>query len=188
MTTRTTFLKPALITLALAGALGAGSGAMAQQGNWDGPYGGVQLGYGDFDADGTSVGDADGVAGGLFLGYNRDFGDYVLGAELSYDFLDADFKGGAGQIDEMARLKLRAGWDFGRSLFYVAGGPAWADASLGNRSNDEWGWFVGGGVDHQLNDRWFIGGEILYTQIDDLGGPGADIDGVTVQARTGFRF
>lgn len=183
-----TFLKPALVALAMGVPVGLASTAMAQQGNWDGPYAGVSLGYGDFDADGTSVGDADGAIGGIFLGYNRDMGDYVLGVELSYDFLDADFKGGTGQIDEMARIKVRAGWDFGQTLLYVTGGPAYADATIGNRSRDEWGWFVGGGVDYQVTEKWLLGGEILYTQIDDLGGPGVDVDGVTIAVRAGFRF
>ena len=188
MTPGTTFMKTALTALALGVPLGLGSAAVAQQGNWDGPYGGVQLGYGDFDVDGTSVGDADGEMGGLFIGYNRDMGDYVFGAELSYDLMEANFNGGAGEIDEMARLKLRAGWDRGRSLIYVTGGPAWAEATIGNRSRDEWGWFVGGGVDYQVTDTWLVGGEILYTQIDDLGGNNVDVDGVTMMVRAGFRF
>lgn len=188
MTSRNVATKAALVALALGLSPGTGGAALAQQGTWDGPYAGVQLGYGDFDADGSAVGDADGEIGGFFLGYNRDHGDYVLGMELSYDFLDAEFDGGSGQIDEMARIKVRAGWDFGQTLLYVTGGPAWADATIGNRSRDEWGWFAGGGVDYQVTDRWLLGGEILYTQIDDLGGRGVDVDGVTMMLRAGLRF
>ncbi|MGF6861918.1 outer membrane immunogenic protein [Rhodobacteraceae bacterium MBR-64] len=179
-----------LAMLALGASAGLATTASAQQqGTWDGAYGGIALGYGDFDTDGSTVGDADGAIGGFFLGYNRDYGDWVAGAELSYDFVDGDFKGSGGQIEEIARLKIRAGRDFGQSLVYVVGGPAWAEASLaGGGSNDETGWFAGVGVDHKLTERWVLGGEVLYNQFDDLAGRNNDVDGVTMMLRASLRF
>lgn len=186
---RMTFAKPALAVLALGASVSFAASASAQQQTWDGPYGGIELGYGDFNTDGTSVGDADGSIGGFFLGFNRDYGDWVVGTELSYDFVDGDFKGGGGQIDEIARLKVRGGRDFGQSFVYVVGGPAWAEASLsGGHSNDETGWFTGVGIDYRMTERWVLGGEVLYNQFNDLAGNGNDVDGVTMMLRTSLRF
>lgn len=190
MTFKMTFAGHALAVLVLGTDFGLASTASAQQqGTWDGPYGGVELGYGDFNTDGTAVGDSDGSVGGFFLGFNRDYGDWVVGVELSYDFVDGDFKNSSGQIDEIARLKVRGGRDFGQSFVYVVGGPAWAEASLpGNHSNSETGWFAGAGVDYNLNERWVLGGEVLYSQFDDLAGRNNDVDGVTLMLRTSLRF
>ena len=76
--------------------------------------------------------DADTGVVGVHAGYNRDLGDWVVGAEVDYDRVDANLsRGGAGgeELDSIARLKLRAGYDLGPTLLYATAGSARAETS-----------------------------------------------------------
>jgi hypothetical protein len=150
-------------------------------GDWTGAYGGLQLGYADVDATGPA--DGDDYLYGLHLGYNYDFGTFVLGGELDYDFADIDLNG-AATVDSVARLKLRAGYDFGRTLAYVTAGAADVDTSLGSGS----GTFYGIGVAYQVNGRYTVGAELLEHSFDDIGGSGVDADATTLTLRGSIRF
>ncbi|MEO0381650.1 MAG: porin family protein, partial [Pseudomonadota bacterium] len=116
-----------------------------QGGDWTGGYAGVQLGYGD--VDGTGAADGDDVLFGVHLGYDYDFGTFVLGGELDYDGGDIDLNG-AATVDSVARLKLRAGYDFGPTLAYFTAGVADVDTSLGSESGE----FYGIGAVYQINE------------------------------------
>lgn len=153
--------------------------------DWTGAYGGAQLGYGFGDASGT---DFDGVLGGLYGGYNYDFGQFVLGAEVDANLADLQLDGGAGTIESISRLKLRAGLDAGRALVYATGGGAFASADLGGSSASDFGWAVGGGIDVLVTERVTAGVEYLYHEFDDFDGTGNDISANTIAARVGFRF
>ena len=58
---------------------------VAMKGDWTGFYGGVQLGGGKVTTDDGSDLEGQGGLGGVHLGYDYDFGDYVLGAGVEYD-------------------------------------------------------------------------------------------------------
>lgn len=148
--------------------------------DWTGFYAGGQLGYADVDG----VLSGDGAIGGVHAGYDYDFGTLVLGAELDYDAGDVDFGGGVAQLDSITRLKLRGGYDFGRTLLYATGGVARADTSLG----DESGGFGGVGMAYHLTDSFDLGGEVLYHDFSDIGATGIAIDATTVTVRGSFRF
>lgn len=157
-------------------------------GDWGGFYGGAQLGWGTFDADGGTLNESeDGVVGGLHAGYNWDLGNWVLGAEADIDGSDIDFASGGG-IDSITRLKLRAGPDLGRTFLYATLGGAYADGDVAGTGFSEWGYVAGVGVDYQLNERWVLGADALYHQIDDITPAGDDLDGTTVRARASLRF
>ncbi|WP_212525636.1 outer membrane beta-barrel protein [Actibacterium sp. MT2.3-13A] len=157
--------------------------------DWTGFYAGLQLGFGQLDASGAATGDGDGVLGGVHAGYNWDFGSYVVGAELSYDASDIKLSGGAPKVDNLARIKLRAGADMGQSLVYGAVGAAWMDLSTpGAGSSDDNGWFLGAGMEHALRENVTLGGEILYHQFDNFSKTGVDYEVLTIQARVSFRF
>lgn len=149
---------------------------------WTGFYIGGQIGAAFGDAD--ISGDDESVIGGVTLGYDHDFGRWVLGGALDYDFTDFDIAPGSS-VEEIFRLKLRGGPKIGRGLLYAAGGYANADS---DNSGDEDGWFLGGGYEYMVNDRFSIGGEVLYHQFDDFGNAGADVDATTLQVRASFRF
>ncbi|WP_299370025.1 outer membrane beta-barrel protein [uncultured Tateyamaria sp.] len=155
--------------------------ASAPGGDWTGAYGGVQLGYGD--VNGSGAADGDDVLGGVHLGYDYDFGTFVLGGEVDYDFADIDLNG-AASVDSVARLKLRAGYDFGRTLGYVSAGLAEVDTSIGSES----GSYFGIGVTHRITDRYTLGAELLEHSFDDIGGSGVDADATTLTIRGSIRF
>lgn len=149
--------------------------------DWTGAYGGLNLGYADI----NGTGDADGHDNtyGLHLGYDYDFGQYVLGGELEYDKADIDL-GGVADADSITRLKLRGGYDFGKTLVYATAGAAYLDTSIGSDT----GMFAGVGVAYQVSDSFTIGGELLENTFEDIGGSGLDADATTFNLRGSFRF
>ena len=150
-------------------------------GDWTGAYGGVQLGYGD--VNGTGAADGDDFLYGVHLGYGYDFGTFVLGGEIDYDQTDIDLNG-AATVDSVARLKLRAGYDFGRVLGYVTAGAAEVDTSIGSESGE----FYGIGAAYMINDRYTVGAELLEHNFDDIAGSGVDADATTLTVRGSIRF
>ena len=153
--------------------------------DWTGGYVGAQIGYGDVSAGAV---DGDGALYGLRGGYDWDFGSWVLGAGVDYDFADIDLSGGAGTLDSVARLKLRAGADLGQTLVYATAGAARADAEIGGVNRSDNGWFAGIGADYALTQNWTVGGEILSHQFNDFDGTGLDVDATTASVNASFRF
>ena len=47
----------------------------------------------------------------------------MIGGEFEYDKADIDLNG-AAQTESVMRLKLRGGYDFGRTLLYATAGAA----------------------------------------------------------------
>lgn len=150
-------------------------------GDWTGFYAGGQLGYADID--GTGAADGSGGTYGIHGGYNYDFGQFVMGGEVDYDKLDIDLGGGA-TADSVARLKLKAGYDLGKTLVYVTAGAARADTSLGSENGD----FYGLGVAYKVNDKFTMGGEVLEHSFDDIAGSGVDADATTFTLRGSYNF
>jgi outer membrane immunogenic protein len=150
-------------------------------GEWTGLYGGLQLGQ--IDVDGPGAADGDDLSFGLHVGYDYDFGQFVLGGELDYDTADIDL-GGAATVDGVTRLKLRGGYDLGRTLVYATAGLARVETSLGSDN----GQFGGLGVAYQLSDQFVVGGEVLTHQFDDINGSGVDADATSISLRGSFRF
>lgn len=148
---------------------------------WTGFYGGLNLGYAD--VDGTGAADGDDTTYGLHIGYDYDFGRYVIGGELEYDKADIDLNG-AATTDSVTRLKLRGGYDLGRTMIYATAGIADLDTSIGSDTGE----FLGVGVAYQVTDRFTVGGEILEHRFDDIGGTGVDADATTFNLRGSFRF
>lgn len=153
--------------------------------DWTGAYAGFQLGYGDVDATGGSTASGDGLLYGVHAGYNYDFGQFVLGGELDYDFADISLSGGAGDIDSTARAKVRAGYDLGNTLLYVAGGFVQANTSA---LGDDDGYFYGVGADYRFNQNWTVGGELLAHKFDDFNSTGTDIDVNTFKVKASYNF
>ena len=189
---RLTSRTAAALSAALLGTLGATGAAVAQSNfapindhDWTGAYGGVQLGYGDLDGD-NGLGDDEGGLIGGHLGYQRDFGRWVLGGEVDGDFTDIDLNG--GRLDSIARIKGRVGRDLGRSLIYGTGGIAFADGGFGGRDASETGWVIGGGYAWSVNERVTLGTELLHHEFDDFDGPGRDVSVTTLSARISFNF
>lgn len=159
----------------------------AANGDWGGAYVGGQLGYADVGSKGNAV-TGDGVLGGVQAGYRWDLGKTVLGVEADVSAADASFDGGAGKLDSLARVKLQAGYDMGRTLVYATGGAAYAKADVGGASLSDTGYFGGLGADYALNDRWTVGGEVLMHKFDNFDKSGIDADATTAAVKVNFRF
>jgi opacity protein-like surface antigen len=174
--------------------------------DWTGPYGGIQLEYGDtglgvdadivdsiFEDEDTS---GDGFLGGVFAGYRYDFGDYVVGVELDHLASDIDLEvdttdGTAdGSFDRLTRLGVEAGFDAGRALFYGTVGAANASVEVGGDDSTSNGYFYGIGMDYAVTEQITVGAELLQHEFDDFDfdGASADVDATTFGVNAAFRF
>lgn len=152
--------------------------------DWTGGYIGAQLGYADGDY--GTLGDNN-VSYGVRGGYDWDFGNWVVGAGLDWDKTDIGLGAGTN-IDSIARLKFRGGYDFGRTLVYATAGGARAEADIAGVSRSDNGWFAGVGAEYAINDRWSVNGEVLKNQFDDFDNLGTDLKATTATVGVGFRF
>lgn len=154
--------------------------------NWTGLYGGAQLGYNNLDS--NISGNDDSIIGGLIVGYDYDFGEFVLGGGLDYDFTDATVSEAPNPsvtLENIFRAKLRAGYKLGDGLIYGTGGYA---MGFTDNLGDDDGYFIGAGYETMVTDNFSLGGELLYHEFDNFNGSNADVEPTTVQLRGTFRF
>lgn len=173
---KSTFLTAALTAAAIA--------ALATPGfadDWTGLYAGI--GVGQSDVDGPAAQDGDDTSYGIHAGYDYDFGAWVLGGELEYNWADVALAGGAN-TDAFSRLKFRAGYDFGPALGYVVAGASRANTSLG----DDSGVVYGLGVAYAVGDSMTLSGELLRDDFSDFNNSGSDLTTDTFNVRASFRF
>lgn len=159
-------------------------------GDWSGFYAGGQLGYGNITSNGAGL-DGNAAIGGIHAGYRMDLGRTVFGAELDYNLADIELGDALfdTSLDAVARFKLMAGLDLGRSLVYVTGGAAYAEATLfGASAESSDGYFLGLGMDYQLTDKLNIGGELIGHRFDNFDNTTVDLEAVTLQAKVAYRF
>jgi high affinity Mn2+ porin len=128
-------------------------------------------------------------AGGLQAGYEHYFPSrLMLGIELDASFADyldpnqvlsyrATGTGTATeQLEYLATLRGRVGYDMGGWTPFVSGGIAWAstrfsriDLTTGNEdanpSNIRLGYALGAGLDYRLDQRWSARAEYLYANL-----------------------
>ena len=154
--------------------------------DWTGFYAGGQLGYGQVETPAFSA-DQDDLIYGVHAGYNYDLGNFVVGAEIDYDWTQIGDSGSGIDLDNVARLKLRAGYDAGQFLPYITAGMAQAYTG-GALDADDDGTLYGVGMDYQFAPNLRVGGELLKHEFDNFAGSGADIDATTLAARVSYNF
>jgi outer membrane immunogenic protein len=133
----------------------------------------------------TGIGDqsSKSVTFGAINGYNFAFGSFVLGGELEFGYDDRKGSGSyltaagstrdySGSGDYIGRLRARAGYAWGRTLFFAAGGASVGDLNFTFRnpnngftqsiSNTLTGYNVGGGVEYALTDNVILRAEYIY--------------------------
>lgn len=199
---RTTLLVAGLATLSLAApafAGGVGDPAPAPAPtivpapmpvattDWSGFYAGGSLGYGDVTGSATLGDDVNGATYGVFGGYLYDLGNYIVGGELEIEGSNITDTVSGLDVDSVARLKFRAGYDAGQWLPYVTAGAAQLTTS-GAIDDSDTGAFYGVGADYQVSDRMRVGAEVLQHNFDDFAGSGIDVDATTLAARVSFQF
>jgi len=158
--------------------------------DWTGFYVGGQLGYGQLDANiDTTPTDPDGALYGVHAGYNYDFGSVVLGGEVDYDLTDISISAPAvSDVDAVARVKAKLGYDAGAFMPYITAGYAQAQTS-DDLDGETDGTFAGLGLSYMMSDSILLGGEVLQHQFEDVADvPNVDVDATTLTLRASFKF
>lgn len=182
-----------------------------------GAHGGYLWGEADVGYEGEDGGgDLDGLWGGALAGYNFQAESVVLGIEGDFGLGGASGNGVVVpappqpsndytyDLDWNAHLRARAGFAVDRALFFVAGGFAAAQHTLGveeanvshgNDSQTQYGWTIGGGVEYALTENVLLRAEYLY---DDYGSANyrddegdeydVDLTAQTVRAALSYKF
>lgn len=150
--------------------------------DWTGAYAGFSFGYAE--ADGPRNSSGSNLSFGPHVGYDHDFGNFVLGGELEYNRLNLDLNQSEGSLDSMSRLKLRGGYDFGSALGYVVVGTARVNTSEDNDTAAVYGI----GIAYPIGDRFVISGEALRQNFDDATRTEGGLDANVFNLRTTFRF
>jgi outer membrane immunogenic protein len=100
-------------------------------------------------------------AGGVFAGYNWQFGSWVAGVE-------GDITRGGGNTGTLPTLRGRVGWAFDNTLLYVTAGAGLQGATVTRTATGQkightfLGPVVGGGVETKLARNWGLRGEVMY--------------------------
>jgi outer membrane immunogenic protein len=119
-----------------------------------------------------------GFKGGVLVGYNHQFDNWVIGMEADWsktnDVVEntdpgADFTFG---LNHEVTMRGRVGYAADDTLFFLTGGAAWAQGNLDgiiaaapdNIKGKHLGWTIGGGVEHAFTDQFRLKLDYLYTQ------------------------
>ena len=166
--------------------------------SWTGFYGGVEGGFGwGAESDNFSAATGypldhiglSGAIGGVDVGYNQQFGTFVLGVEANLEASTLSGKKSYSFFNEgngISSLSVRNTWQaallghagvaFDRLLVYGAAGVAFADdreksmiidpgfplAAYGDQTNTLVGWTVGVGADYAIDAHWILTSELRY--------------------------
>jgi outer membrane immunogenic protein len=168
--------------------------------NWSGFYIGADIGYSWASVDSSfespfetnlDIGpNADGVVGGLYVGYNAQFGQIVVGLEADAELASAS---GDGTLDLLVGLpgdsvrtsaeeswrgsvRARLGYAIDTFMPYITGGVAWSDWDLHSTLNDVdlggfeernsdtlVGWTIGAGMEYAFTPNLIGRVEYRYT-------------------------
>jgi outer membrane immunogenic protein len=148
--------------------------------SWSGFYIGVNGGGGwgsswsDLTSDHTHT--SGGLAGGT-IGYNAQFGSFVLGLEGDMDWSNVSgtsnsvgCPGCSVQDNWLGTFRGRAGYAFGRFLPYVTGGLAVGDVNasapgFAGMDSTQTGWTAGAGVEYAVTNNWSAKVEYLHVDL-----------------------
>jgi len=119
-----------------------------------------------------------GYKGGGLFGYNRQFGQIVVGAEIDAGIVSTlvdNQSPGANYtmgLDYVGTARLRAGWAMNENLFFLTGGGTYGQAFVtdpvaGKMTANPYGYVLGGGIEHAATDHMRLRLEYLYTHMMD---------------------
>lgn len=172
--------------------------------------------------------DESGVVAGGQVGYNYQWNWLVLGIEGEGGFMNLDGRGvepgspggdtrGESDSDFFTTIRGRLGFAFGHWLFYGTGGgigvnyetrviddcntgPCGGGLIDAHKTEFDWGWTGGGGIEYMLNCHWTARFEYLRYQLDRqdfsaqnnfLNGPfgfNANTEGNIIRAALNYKF
>lgn len=147
-------------------------------------------GGGSAAAPGVCDDDGSGVEAGVKVGYDMQFGRWVVGAVGELSGVDAEdsvtgfsttpaYYSFTRSLDHMAALRARVGYAAGPAMFYVTGGAAYGKIEnsfvTNNGANsftemssedDADGYQFGGGLEWRLAPNLTLNGEYIYTDLE----------------------
>ena len=148
---------------------------------------------------------AHGPLGGGQAGLDWQTGQWVFGLQVDADYAtirgdNTCFSGLGGvncehQVNALATLTGRAGFAWGRSLFYVKGGGAFASTDyningntngsltlgLGTTTIDKFGWTAGLGLEYAITDHWTTSFEYDHIGLGDVTVPFPSVATINTQ-------
>jgi len=165
---------------------------------WDGLYVGGNLGYGEtsFEFPGISF-HGNGVVGGFQVGYNKQYGTFVLGLETDFDLTSIKTTnfGVTDKLPWFGTTRGRVGFLLNPSwLLYATGGVAYGrlEESVPGASIkvSGVGWAAGAGVQYAFTPQWIIGAEYLHVELDHViaGGDGLKTNTDLGRATLNYKF
>lgn len=151
-------------------------------GDFTGAYAGAQVGFSD-------VNTSSGLSGsrftyGLNVGYDYDFGDWVVGGGIQYDRLNLSTSSGNVKFNSISRAIVKVGYDFGTMYGYGVLGAAQANTNIGNDTAS----VLGAGVNFQTGYKFDTAVEILYHDFSNLGSSGVSSDVTTFNLLISYNF
>lgn len=155
--------------------------------------------------------DESGVVAGGQVGYNFQWNWLVLGVEAEGGFMNLDGRGtepgspgrdtyGKTDSDFFTTIRGRLGVAFGHWLFYGTGGgigvnyetrvidncdtsPCGDDLINAGKTEFDWGWTGGGGIEYMFGCHWTVRGEYLRYELDEQ-----SFEAVSAEGFGPFRF
>ena len=171
-----TIIEPAIETLP----------ATTDDVDWTGLYLGGQASLPKVDA--RSLEDiGDGIAMGVHGGYLQDLGQLVIGAEVEVSLTAIESWSDDFPLSTIAAGQVRAGYDLGSFLPYVAVGVSQARLA-GDVDETDNGTFARVGIDYRLTENLSLGGQYTHYRYDDFAGTGDDFDISATGARLSLHF
>jgi outer membrane immunogenic protein len=189
---------------------------MAPVFNWTGAYIGINGGGGWGKSNWNGAGSDFDVSGGMIgatVGYNWQFGTWVIGGEADIDW--SNIKGSSNAAgcaaaacetknEFLSTIRGRVGYSFDRFMPYVTGGIAIGNikaSSPGFATVDDTkvGWTIGTGVEFAFAPQWTAKVEYLYVDLGEItcgagtacafvGGNKADFYANIVRGGVNYRF
>lgn len=164
--------------------------------DWTGFYGGLGVmgGTGEvqpgptFDLDDNSIG----LEG--FVGYQHAVGDFVLGGEFA--FSTAEFDNTTfptlSNYSDILDLKVKLGYAAGRWMPYLVAGRSQVTGTAAGTGYNSTGYSYGVGVNYAVNDKLFVGAELLDRKLNGAGDSSkysnTDLDIRTIAVRVAWKF
>lgn len=135
--------------------------------------------------------EGEGLIGGLFAGYNHQFGSFVAGVEGGYTYIDNLFEDAAlVTVRDAWTVQAKLGYAIDRALVYghLGGSYASTTSPTPGLSRSAWGWVFGAGVDVAITDNIFTGIKYSHHTYDDFAGLPIDAQMNEFKLRTGYKF
>lgn len=161
-------------------------------GQWEGAYVGVSAGYGWL-RDVMKVttpfvyDQGEDWVIGAHAGYLRQYGDFVVGAEVEATRLDIDYDlANYITVENAYSAKLRAGYAVDRVLLSAHAGGVYSTTNF--MGLKDWGWTAGFGVDYALTDKVTIGAQYSHYRFENFDKSQIDADINLVTGRIGIKF